>query len=48
MTNQAFKADLRAAVEDAINEVGMTVFKSTSMFPLSRRKAAAVEQNKAA
>lgn len=42
------RAALEAAFEAAIKEVGIDNFKATSMFPLSRRKAAAVELKLAA
>lgn len=41
MSETAFKNAIRAAIEGAINEVGFSVFKQTSMFPLSRRKVEA-------
>lgn len=47
MNEQAIKAALRIAFTEAINEVGFDAFKQTSMFPLSRRKAA-VELKQAA
>ena len=48
MNDQATKAALRAAIIEAIETVGFDVFKQTSMFPLSRRQAARVEQKQAA
>ena len=48
MNEIAIKAALRTAFNEAILAVGFEAFKATSLFPLSRRKAAAVEQKQAA
>jgi hypothetical protein len=40
MQEQAIKASIREAIEEAIAEFGIDNLKTTSMFPLSRRRAA--------